>query len=209
MTSLILPAHLAAAASPPADPEDDWTQTYTGKQFVFTRPEMHQYDVRDIAHHLSLICRYGGASQFHYSVAQHSFLMAMAAHEATGDPVAALDALFHDAPEAYLGDIKRPIKVQLPTFSAIEKRVDKAIRWQMRERGVPVPIKQTAIIREFDSRILVDERAQVMAPTPFSWSCDGLEPLAVTIEPMEPVQAERHWLSALAHFHSLATGGAQ
>lgn len=61
-------------------------------------------DILDIAHHLSMLCRWVGATREFYSVAEHSIRVSYAVPQAD-----ALWGLLHDAPEAYLGDFSRPL----------------------------------------------------------------------------------------------------
>jgi hypothetical protein len=78
--------------------------------------------IADIAHALSMLCRYGGHIRRHYSVAEHSLnVMSMV------DPLYAREALMHDATEAFVGDVVQPIKNILPEYAAIEMRVQLAI----------------------------------------------------------------------------------
>lgn len=63
-------------------------------------------DILDIAHHLSLICRYTGGVPWHYSVAQHSVLVS----EYLMKPEERLAGLLHDAAEAYMNDMASPVK---------------------------------------------------------------------------------------------------
>ena len=67
-------------------------------------------DVRDLAHHLSLICRYTGACPTHYSVAQHSVYVAERMQKRYASAEAALAGLLHDSAEAYFNDIASPVK---------------------------------------------------------------------------------------------------
>lgn len=85
-------------------------RTFTGRYVnpLQLRPE--DIDIRDIAHHLSLICRYTGACPEHYSVAQHSVYVAEAMLVRYGVADAGLAGLLHDAEEAYLNDIASPVK---------------------------------------------------------------------------------------------------
>jgi len=77
------------------------------------RPD--QVHLVDIAHALSLICRYGGHCRVHYSVAQHSYMLSDSLHSTekydqdTRRRLATI-ALFHDASEAYVGDIIKDVK---------------------------------------------------------------------------------------------------
>lgn len=113
------------------------------------------HDVRavDLAHHLSMINRFNGATPVPYSVAQHCIKCATAAREAGWGPEVQLWCLLHDAPEAYLGDMVRPLKSRvwadmadgtdmvrdnrvLVTWRDVEARVMKAICAAV---GIPGP----------------------------------------------------------------------
>ena len=89
-----------------------WLQTFTGKKFYPFDPDPELICIEDIAHGLSMECRYSGQCRRFYSVAQHSVLMAR-------DMFVRADlkrqALLHDAHEAYLKDLPSPLK-QLPEF---------------------------------------------------------------------------------------------
>lgn len=97
-------------------------ETYTGKKFYFTDPEPDMIDIRDIAHSLSLQCRFMGHVETFYSVAEHSVAVSCIV-----DKENALVALLHDAAEAYLSDIPRPIKKLLPQYMELEEQVSQAI----------------------------------------------------------------------------------
>lgn len=87
-----------------------WMRTYTGKRVtpLDLKPEM--VDITDIAHALSRIGRFGGHAAGFISVASHSMAVTRLVAEQTDDPRMQLTALLHDASEAYIGDIIRPIK---------------------------------------------------------------------------------------------------
>jgi hypothetical protein len=88
----------------------DMIVTYSGKYFepkeIFENNSLVSID--DIAHALSLICRWSGNTKHHYSVAQHSLAIASLFR----DKKDRLDALLHDAAEAYIGDVVYSIKTQ-------------------------------------------------------------------------------------------------
>lgn len=80
-------------------------QTSQGRKFDVISCELDEIEIEDIAHGLSHICRFGGQIPTFYSVAQHSFEMSYLAPE-----IYQLEALMHDASEAYLGDVCKHLK---------------------------------------------------------------------------------------------------
>lgn len=82
--------------------------TYSGFEIDLLQPTEASIDINDIAHALSNICRFGGHCAPFYSVAQHSLIVAALAPQHLK-----LAALLHDAPEAYLGDVIKPLKTLL------------------------------------------------------------------------------------------------
>lgn len=78
-------------------------------------------DIRDIAHNLSMLCRYTGAFPFHYSVAQHSILVSHMMADKYNDPKAALAGLMHDAAEYVFGDVNYHLK-KLPELAEYNRR---------------------------------------------------------------------------------------
>lgn len=79
-------------------------------------------DIEAIAHSLSNLCRYGGHIEEFYSVAEHSVRVML--HVFNRKPEWALEALLHDAGEAFLVDVPRPHKYQLPDYRELEKMVE-------------------------------------------------------------------------------------
>lgn len=99
-------------------------QTYTGKLFNPLTNENEDCGpivLMDIAHALSNLCRFNGHTKRFYSVGEHS-LHVSALLEHHGPNIQAW-GLLHDAAEAYLGDMVRPIKQRMPEFKAIEDRL--------------------------------------------------------------------------------------
>lgn len=161
----------------------DWIQTYRGGQFWPLDPRALEIDVFTIAHALAHLCRFGGHCLRFYSVAEHCVLLSRAV-----PPEHALAALLHDAAEAYLVDVPRPIKRMLPTYMAAEHAIEAAIAERF---GLDAHLPP--IIAEADRRILTDEAAQNMAPPPVPWSTQA-EPLGVVLECWPPQRAEVEFL---------------
>ncbi len=162
--------------------EEGWFETYTGKQFHFMDPQPEEIDVIDIAHALSMQCRYNGHTKVFYSVAEHSVLICDWLTQHGYGPQVALTGLLHDAAEAYIGDVVCPLKHVMPDFKALEKVLDVAVA---RKFGTLYPFPE--VVKALDSRILRDERVQVMNESDNSWGTDDLEPLGVTIRGRDPL----------------------
>ena len=92
-------------------------RTWSGTMVDPVRPGLNDVRIDDIAHALSLICRYNGHNQNHYNVAAHSIhVMDRVAELGIDDPHCLLMALLHDAEEAYFGDMASPLKARYPRY---------------------------------------------------------------------------------------------
>ena len=98
------------------DDNEPWIQTVSGKKFPLLTPDTEAIDIQDIAHALSMICRFNGHCISFYSVAEHSVHVSRLVA-----PNLALWGLLHDAAEAYLGDVPTPLKGHLGGFRDREK----------------------------------------------------------------------------------------
>lgn len=121
---------------------DDWFVTASGHRFFLLDPRPEDIRIEDIAHALAQVCRFGGHCQPFYSVAQHSVLVSRVV-----PPEHALAGLLHDAPEAYVGDVIRPLKRLLPEYRKIEDRVWSAIcrRFGIAEQ-LPTEVKHADMV---------------------------------------------------------------
>jgi uncharacterized protein len=104
-------------------------QTLSGKQFSLFQPTPEMIDIRDIAAGLSNKGHFSGLTPSFFSIAQHCVMVCdefsfMAPYN---DPGLKLLALMHDAAEAYIGDMIKPLKVRIPQFAEIEESIMNAI----------------------------------------------------------------------------------
>ncbi len=156
-----------------------WIQTYTGKAFYPQDPQPGDINIVDIAHSLSMTCRFGGHTTRFYSVAQHSALVA--ANVPAAD---ALWGLLHDASEAYLADVSKPVKPLLTGYSEIEGKVMAAV---CQKFGLPP--EMPASVKAMDATLLFTEKRDVMAASLQDWGY-AVPPLPGTINPFAPREAE-------------------
>lgn len=186
-----------------AKPVDDWQrghwmQTITGRAFYPMSPRVEDIDPTDIAHALGMQCRYNGHVKRFYSVAEHCALMSDWALANLGETDQearrfALAALLHDATEAYIGDMVRPLKLHMPAFRAID---DELVALVYRRFGLvfdTVPTEVTVI----DARILLDEREVLLTAPPQSWGLGDLQPLGVKVKCWAPETAKWEYLARL------------
>jgi hypothetical protein len=90
-------------------------------------PDENLIKIKDIAHALSMICRANGHTKIFYSVAQHSIACAKEASQQGLSKEIVLGCLLHDASEAYLSDVTRPIKKELKLYLEVEDRLQNLI----------------------------------------------------------------------------------
>jgi hypothetical protein len=177
------------------DPRGEWMITVSGRRFYPLDPLPEDVDFNDMAHHLARLCRYGGAVEGWYSVAEHSCLMSDH-FVALGDVEGAGYALVHDGPEYVINDIIRPIKPELPDFKRIEASIERAILIRL---GLALSLP--ARIKQADQLIVGDERRQLFRPEALARAQWHDRPsLGVTCRQWERDRAKVEWRS---RFHAL------
>ena len=159
-----------------------WIQTYTGVTFYPLDPRPDEVRIEDIAHSLSNQCRFAGHCRQFYSVAEHSVRVSLALAQRL-----ALWGLMHDAAEAYLVDLPRPIK-RYAEFGPLYQSIESNLMLTVCERfglhpNMPISVKR------MDTRLLVTEKRDLMNACPKPWE-DTEEPLPDPIFPMPPRVAE-------------------
>lgn len=186
--------------------------TFTGGVFNFQNISKNIVSIVDIAHSLSLQCRYTGHVRKFYSVAEHCWRMSVANLHGT-----VLSRLMHDAAEAYVGDIAAPFK-QLLWYNG-----DDLVTDVKEYRGVNYPISRlemqilTVICRDLDIAINVrntKEANKIITATEvrdlmpkghhklFDGYLKGAKPLIKKIRPMSSRKAEKLFLK---RYYELST----
>ena len=170
--------------------DSNWIQTYTGKQFWPLNARHEDVCIEDIAHALSLKCRFSGHTNRFYSVAQHSVMVSFLCEF----PEHSLLGLLHDAAEAYLPDISSPIKPFIEGFIDTEDRLLNVIFEVFNIRS-PLPDVAKEDVRQSDLVALATEKRDLLRHTSYKWGIvDNINPSILIIVPQSPEQAERSFL---------------
>ncbi len=169
---------------------DSWIQTYTGVSFPILEPTPDLVNIEDIAHALSNLCRFTGHTSKFYSVAQHSIIVSYHVN-----PEFALSALLHDATEAYVGDIARPLKYcgLIDKYQDIEYRI-----WLAVAQKFKLSLDIDKSIKEADNRALVTEKRDLMEQTSKPWTITA-EPLPFKIVALPPETAKIQFIARFNH----------
>ncbi len=166
----------------PETSRGEWFQTYTGKRFYPTSPRAEDVCFEDISEGLSKLCRFNGHVHSFYSVAQHSVIIARELARGGHSIEVCRWGLMHDAAEAYIGDMIRPLKMQMPEFKRVEELVERAIAERF---DLPWPMPE--VVKEYDTRALMTERRDLL-PVRREWSTKA-EPFEQRIQPLMPTAA--------------------
>jgi hypothetical protein len=156
----------------------------TGKRFYPLNPNPDDIDIRDIAYVLSGEYRFGGHCKPRITVAQHSVMVSWHVSDEN-----ALWGLLHDASEAYVRDLNRPIKLQIPEYKEIENRILRAVATRYL-----LPWPMPAEIHDIDNRVGIAEARRCMTPLQPGVTFDGAEPLQIRIAPWSTYRAEEEFL---------------
>lgn len=168
--------------------------TASGLYISYVDPKPEQITVEDIAHGLSFTCRFSGQCLKYYSVAEHSIRVAEIVPEEFK-----LIALLHDAAEAYMTDMPRPLKRLLPEYTAIEHAVLSVI---MEKFGVPI-LKLPNCVKEADNIMLATEGRDLCAPAWPYWGLDQSPLEARITETLSPPIAEMLWLEKFREYYKV------
>ena len=158
-----------------------WMQTFTGRLVDVEHPSPDAVDIQDVAHALSMICRFGGHCRDFYSVAEHSVLVERSAPPANPEWDEAADAetndlhyrkgrlalLLHDAAEAYVGDLITPLKGLLAGAEQLEADWLEAIE-QKFDLGTRLS-RPSLFVKQSDLAVLAAEVVALLHPVQPTW----------------------------------------
>lgn len=160
-----------------------WMQTYTGGRFFPLDPNPEEVCIEDIAQALSNQTRFNGHLDCFYSVAQHSVLVSRLCSERNR-----LTGLLHDATEAYVGDMIRPLKLYMPEYKEVEKKVWKAIT-----KKFNLPEELPKEVHHFDMVVCAAEKRDLFGNSG-EWPKMPSGDLVGRIEPSSPFEIKRTFL---------------
>jgi len=177
----------------------EWFQTHSGRKFWPLDARVEDVDLLDVAHALARLCRFNGHVRDFYSVAQHSVFVSRLVEERARKTVdillgearelrelatggvreLAAAGLLHDAAEAYLGDMIRPLKVSMPAYREAEERLERVIAERF---GLPFPWHPS--VKLADDCLLMTERRDVLAvQRPWQFRAEPMIERIVTLGP--------------------------
>lgn len=160
-------------------------ETYTGGQFDLFNPKPDDVRLQDIAAGLAHTCRFGGHCENFYSVAHHSIHVS---HELPiEDPRLQLIGLLHDAGEAYLGDIPRPLKAKHDTFERTEELILAAV-WDSFNIDSPTEDEWERVMAA-DDRLLAYEATNILTGGEWADSSPELE-YDLKSTPIDPIREQ-------------------
>jgi hypothetical protein len=168
--------------------DDLWLATTYVSKFHFLNPRPTEIIIEDIARSLSRLCRFGGHGERFYSVGEHSMWMKVCLDRKRATAKQRLAALLHDAEEAYLPDIPRPVKAMMPEAKKIYSALSQAIL-----KKFEVDDAEWAEIFELDDRACATEAEQLGLDLSDYWETPP-EPLDITIMCWPPGYVEKHFL---------------
>jgi uncharacterized protein len=184
-------------------------RTFTGRMFWPLNPRPEDLDIRDIAHALSLVCRFTGHTRSFYSVADHSLRVSYLAENQVrnnwrgilGFPdfnglaffrEVALWGLLHDASEAYLCDVPSPIK-HASGMGQIYRQYEQRLMDVIVKRFDLLPY-EPGFIKMADRLLLDAEMRDLMA-------CK--DRMDVKLDPIIPLTSEEAEAEFLRRFYAL------
>lgn len=158
-------------------------------------PDPETIDIKSIAAALSKTCRFGGHCPKYYTVAEHCFhAVGLAAQDQLGGDVLRA-ILLHDATEAYVGDVVKPLKAMLPEYQIIESNIEQAVATRFNVDF----IRHNDLIKRYDRLMLKAEKIQMWPDDREEWfGFAGLPTRVVNFQYWHPEMAEEQFLKLAA-----------
>lgn len=182
-----------------------WMQTASGKAWNLIAPKSSDVHWPDVAHHLSQINRFNGATKVPYSVAEHCCHAHDVAAKANMAPRVKLLALLHDAHEAFVGDHTTPLQVALDMVSdgagskalkALKARTD-AVLFERAGLSGLTP-EEVRYVKTVDITLLMQERDTLLGQPPRPWGdLESVLPADVRLPCWTSAVARWEWLQRL------------
>ena len=138
--------------------------TYTGKHIDPCAPDPELFDIRDIAHALSLTCRGNGHVKTFFSVGQHCLNCAAEAAARGYDDRTVLACLIHDASEVYMSDVPSPFKRSLPGYRQAEREMMSLI--YTRFLGTDLTAEEMRLVKDVDRAMLYYDLRELLNDPP-------------------------------------------
>ena len=151
--------------------------THSHIMFDPLHPDSSLIEIEDIAHALSMLCRANGHFTHFFSVCQHSINCMQEAQARGYSQRVQLGCLLHDASEAYLSDVTRPVKQELPRYKEIEAPLQEVIwnKWL----DAPLTLQERNQVFSVDDDLLAHEFVNLMG--------------ASIVEEMPKIQSRPEW----------------
>lgn len=179
--------------------------TVGGNTVDLFHPQPSAIDINDIAAGLSKICRFSGQLSRFYSVAEHSVLVAKLMYLRYGEenPSVLLLGLLHDASEAYLGDVTRPIKNVLKIYKALESRMERAIATRFH---LPSDDNAWGLVKPCDNAVCRLEAEKLVNADSDKWDWGDVEAADLDLNCYYPEDAEDEFLESFAMINNGTVG---
>lgn len=180
--------------------DETWIMTASGIAMHPLAPSTFEITIADIAHALAAVPRFCGHTRVPYSVAQHCVHVSVYTERYqerdasdTAKRESGLFGLLHDASEAYLCDVPRPLKrhAAFAEYRRVEARLQACIYQRFGLSADCVP----SLVREIDLRMLRTEQRDLMPPAVVGEDRNDAKPLRAIVVPRSSAKAERRFLA--------------
>jgi uncharacterized protein len=166
-------------------------KVHAGHYVDLVSPAPETIEIYSISAALSKICRFGGHCPQFYTVAEHCVHATRLAETQGVKGKALLAILLHDAAEAYIGDMVKPLKMTIPQYAYAEQRMERAI-----EKAFDIQFDHfSEIIKLYDRAMLKVEKTTMWPEDKEEWAGFSQIPTAdVDLQYWDPETARQMYL---------------